>query len=583
MGKSNGKLLNQIINQSILSLLESNFGVVKVDRNCSIIEFNKTAEQIVGLKLRSTLGENLNLNIACPYLQGAIFTGQVKIVKEVIGERMFLIVAIPTNSEPRLLKSDLGAIGAIIILLDISELEDGLEIIRLLDQETDKLIDSIYDGIVISDAQGHILKLNKAYEFIAGVTREEYLGKHVDKLVEEGYFKSTMTARVISTGRVDSMMQELKSGRVALISGMPVLNERNELWRVIITVRDLSELEKIRKKLEDVESENINLKKELNSELVTYSNKMKEIFDLGKKVAKTDVTVLITGESGVGKDVLARYIHDQSSRKDNSFISVNCGAIPENLLESELFGYEKGAFTGATSQGKNGLLDMAQKGSFVFDEIGDLPLSLQVKLLRLLQDKEFFRVGGNKPTYADIRFIAATNKNLKHMVKEGSFRKDLFFRLNVVNVNIPPLRERKEEIIPLTWVFLKKFNEKYDQCKRIAQSVINIFHQYDWPGNTRELQNLIERLVVISTSNLITEEFLPNYMEGIIGDINKEERRGMRLKEALAKIEKEMLFNAYKQEGNTRAAAKVLGISQSAVVKKMKKYNIDCNKNDCSY
>ncbi|HHV71305.1 MAG TPA: sigma 54-interacting transcriptional regulator [Clostridia bacterium] len=583
--KNKSPLFLQKINQSVLRFLGLNFGIIAVDKDCLVLDINKIAEEYLGFQSEAVIYKKLDSNFFYPCLKKTMTTGEMSVKKEVINGNILKVTFLPINDET-------GVIGALVILENISEWEKKLEMIELLDKQLDKLLDSIYDGIVISDARGYILKVNKAYEFLAGITKEEFVGKHIDTLTNEGYFKKSMTARVIATKKSDSMMQELgKSGRIALISGMPVFNDKNELWRVIVTVRDMSELEKIKAKLENVKSENISLRKELSFDQVTYSEKMNKILNLGKTVAKTDITVLITGESGVGKDVLARYIHEQSSRKEYPFISINCGAIPENLLESELFGYEKGAFTGAEAKGKKGLLDMAQKGTFVFDEVGDLPLSLQGKLLGLLQDKEFYRVGGTEPIHADIRFIACTNKDLDAMVEQGLFRADLFYRLNIVNINIPPLRERKEEITPLIWIFLKKFNKKYNKNKRIDQSLIDLLNKYDWPGNIRELQNVIERLVVISTSDLITEEFLPSYMMDLIKDAKKEENCQAGLEEILNKVEKEMLIKAYRQGGNTRTAAKILGISQSSMVKKMKKHNLDykdmkvlskVQKNSCS-
>jgi transcriptional regulator with PAS, ATPase and Fis domain len=295
--------------------------------------------------------------------------------------------------------------------------------------------------------------------------------------------------------------------------------------------------------------------------------------EFSQRIAKVDTTVLLLGETGVGKEEIAKFIHRNSLRKDRPFVKINCGAIPANLIESELFGYEKGAFTGALQQGKLGMFEVAEGGTLLLDEIGELPLKMQVKLLRALQEQEITRVGGTKSIKIDVRILAATNRNLEKMVREKIFREDLYYRLNVVPVNIPPLREREKDILPLAYLFLEQFNKKYGLKKRFSFSTNACFLDYSWPGNIRELKNIVERVVVTSKENEILIEDLP---EGICK--NKIEKIGERdsdiipLKDALGKIEKELIEKAYEKFGSVRSAAKALGIDASTFVRKRQKY-----------
>jgi transcriptional regulator with PAS, ATPase and Fis domain len=290
-------------------------------------------------------------------------------------------------------------------------------------------------------------------------------------------------------------------------------------------------------------------------------------------VAHVDSTVLLIGDSGVGKEVLAKHIHNNSVRKDGPFIKINCGAIPETLLESELFGYERGAFTGASKEGKPGLFEMAHNGTLLLDEIGDLPLSLQVKLLRALQDREICRIGSTKTLSVNVRILAATNRNLAEMVQQGTFREDLFFRLNVVPVQIPPLRDRRPDIIPLLYHFCNKYYKKYNIRKQFSPEVLEEFYEYNWPGNIRELENIVERLVVTAPETMITPAHLPEGFRKVTkSSAAKIVVQGvMPYKEALLEMENALIGEALKLYGSTYKAAKVLGIDQSTVIRKLQK------------
>jgi len=323
------------------------------------------------------------------------------------------------------------------------------------------------------------------------------------------------------------------------------------------------------------------LENELNTlwgNIVGESKAMEDVFSIMKRVADTPTTVLITGESGTGKELIARGIHRASSRSNAPFVSINCAAVPENLLESELFGYEKGAFTGAVSL-KQGKFEFADGGSLFLDEVGEMSLSLQVKLLRVLQEQEFQRVGGNKDIKVNVRIIAATNKDLREEVDAGRFRSDLFFRLNVVSVHVPPLRERRSDIPVLAAHFLGKFGARLSrQVSEVSPDVMSALYAYSWPGNVRELENVIERAMVLCRGNRIEPEDLPSEIretpeieEGIDNLISWERS----LAETLDAIEERMIRQALKKAGNVQnQAAKTLGISRSNLQYKMKKYGL---------
>jgi transcriptional regulator with PAS, ATPase and Fis domain len=302
---------------------------------------------------------------------------------------------------------------------------------------------------------------------------------------------------------------------------------------------------------------------------------MKEVLEIVNRVADADATVLITGETGVGKEIVAREIHKNSLRKDGPFIKVNCASIPESLFESELFGYEKGAFTGATNNGKLGMFELANKGTILLDEIGEIPLNIQSKLLRVLQEKKVTRLGGTSVQKVDVRILAATNLDLKKQVEKGLFREDLYYRLNVIPINIPPLRERREDLFILAAHFLAFYNSKYNKDKTLAHNATELLRYYPWPGNVRELKNLIERLVLICPQEIITDKCISKIIgEKEVEPIYDNSYEKMHLNDAVATVEKELIYKALKDHGTTRGAAKVLGVSQPTIVRKANKYGI---------
>lgn len=308
--------------------------------------------------------------------------------------------------------------------------------------------------------------------------------------------------------------------------------------------------------------------------IVAYSVEMGRVLQLAARVAPVNSTILILGESGVGKEVVARFIHRQSRRRGGPFVNINCGAIPASLLESELFGYEAGAFTGARREGKPGMIEVASGGTLFLDEISELPSDLQVKLLQVIQERRLTRVGGVKPVDVDIRIIAATNRDLPAMVRKGEFRADLFYRLNVVPITVPPLRERPDDVIPLIYHFLDRLNKTHAYHKTISEEAREILTAYSWPGNVREVENLIERLVVTVEGDEITADDLPQHVrEGRIADRARVKVGGvMPLRKAVEEVERQIIELALAEHRSTYKIAALLGVNQSTVVRKIKKY-----------
>lgn len=435
-------------------------------------------------------------------------------------------------------------------------------------EQLELILDNLFNGVYLADGEGKTLYVNKTFEQMAGIPFEEIKGKNLHDLVyKQKYFTGSATLIVLQTKREATATYRTITNKNFLVKGKPIFNEKGEIIYVVNTIWDLTNI--IYNSTIDLDTvRNFKLDQQ---NLISSNKRINEIINIAIKIAPTDCTILITGETGVGKSLIAEVIHKLSTRKNGPFIKINCGAIPENLIESELFGYEPGSFTGASSKGKKGLIEIANGGTIFLDEISELPYNTQSKLLTFIQDKEFIKVGGQKHLKADVRIISASNKDLYTLSKEGKFREDLFYRLNVVSLHIPPLRERIEDIPLLTKYFLEKYNLKYKYNKMIAYDVIEYFTKSHWEGNIRELENVIERLILLSKTDLIT-----------IDDLNKIEfnltmkdvHKSGNLISTLNSIEKQILLNEKKSGKTTREIAKSLGISQSKVVRLFKKHNI---------
>ncbi len=458
---------------------------------------------------------------------------------------------------------------------------------QVMVKKLDAIIDSSFDGLWISDREGGVVKINKASEKINDIKAEQVIGKKMDDLVREGLIDRSVTREVLKNGTTVTLIQHLKNGKRILVTGNPVFDDRGELDLVVVNERDITTLIKLRNELDQNRAltskyrSELSLKKNqktLISEAVVRSEAMCRVFNTCMKVAQVDSTILMQGESGVGKGFCAKLVHKASRYKNGPFIRVDCGAIPESLIESELFGYEKGAFTGALTAGKPGQFELAERGTLFLDEVGDLPINVQIKLLRFLEENQVIRVGGITSKSIETRVIAATNRNLDEMVRNRTFRKDLFFRLNVVPIHIPPLRKRVEDIPALIELFLKQFNEKYSAEKVILPRAIDCLRHYSFPGNIRELSNLVEQVFVLAQGSKILLEDFPIHVRSAEYNLeNCIDGDNLTLHDAVENVEKRMIVHALRIHRTQRKAARFLGIDQSTLARKAKRYGIKNN------
>ncbi|HQK78825.1 MAG TPA: sigma 54-interacting transcriptional regulator [Syntrophales bacterium] len=463
------------------------------------------------------------------------------------------------------------------------------------------LIESVHDGMFIADHEGYFIMANEAFERITGINRQEMVDRHTQHMIDNNWVPVAVNLEVLKDYQTRSRIVRYPSGRQLLVTAAMLWRDNGNPAAVVSTLRDLTELNRINEELKNSQVMIERFKKRIeyleetlgggaNRFFVGQSTEFRRILSMAKKVARSDATVLITGPSGVGKDVLAQFIHYQSPRQNTgSFVKVDCASLPANLLESELFGYDKGAFTDARIQGKQGMFELANGGTLFLDEIGEFPFELQAKLLNVLQDRQIKHLGGLQAIPVDVRIVAATNMNLEQMVRERKFREDLYYRLNVIPVFIPPLRERREDILPMIKHFLKVYNQNYNTGKNLSIDALNAMLNYDWPGNVREVRNAIERIVVMSADEIIARDDLP-------GEIRKAYRletaagafppgaapaahtlpttAAAPLKETLAAAEKALIRRALESSATLAEAARLLKIDISTLTRKKKKYNV---------
>ena len=439
------------------------------------------------------------------------------------------------------------------------------------------ILDSISDAVFIDSAEGICLWCNNTCEEVYDITMEEIQGRAVDELEREGIFTPSVTRRVMEERRELTLIHENKKGVRLLTTGTPIFGEDGSILMIITTSRDITRITqrghgdpppRAFSGISGQEAAGLPY-----HDIVAHSQPMKNVLALTKRLAAVNTTVLITGESGVGKGLIAKTLHDEGSRWKEPFVTVNCGAIPENLIESELFGYVAGAFTGSRSGGKRGLFEAAQGGTIFLDEISELPLNLQVKLLQVIQERQITPVGGVDPIHVDVRIISATNRDLASLVQEGSFREDLYYRLNVVPIEVPPLRERPDDIVPLLRINLARCNAELKENKSLSAEAISILLKYPWPGNIRELQNIVERLVITTSSDVISDEDIFIFIKDA-AEKNTSAAADLSLSYALEKAEREILSQALERYGSTRSIARVLQVSQPTIVRKLRKYGL---------
>lgn len=444
-----------------------------------------------------------------------------------------------------------------------------------------QMLESSYDGIWITDGQGRVLFANSANATLLGVTQAELIGKTTEQLLSEKVLSDSVILEAIEKReQISKELFNCITNLKVLATATPIFDREGNIRYVFNNVRDITKLTKLQNQVRDKDEiinrqhqqmETLRIKLGMGS-IIANSKEFYEVVELAQRVARFDgATTLILGESGTGKEIISELIVSNSPRADKPYLQINCGAIPESLMESELFGYEKGAFTGADSKGRKGLFEAANGGTVFLDEIGDLPLHMQVKLLRVLQQKKVTRVGGMDSIDLDVRVIAATNKDLEQMVRDGRFREDLYYRLNVVSIAVPPLRERKEDILPLTNHFLHVVNQKYQTSKYVVSDTIDAFENYDWPGNVRELENLLENLVITVPGDMIKREYLPRKFQKSGETEPPEEDDGviLPLKEYVERAECAAINRAIQKCGSVRKAATALNVNPSTIVRKM--------------
>lgn len=458
-----------------------------------------------------------------------------------------------------------------------------LDVTMGLLQEINTIVDSSHDGILVVDHENNIIRVNTAFEKAFSVARKNIIGKKIQQMIAETGIPQSAALHVLKTKKSASVAVEMK-GKQLISTGEPVFDDNGDLTAVVVNVRDITLLNEMRSDLEHHRMVAEGYSRELAREqsrntsklgIIAASKEMTVIMDTIQTIADVDSTVLITGESGTGKEVVVNQIYQTSLRKDKPIIKINCGAIPEALFESELFGYEEGAFTGARRKGKAGFFELANGGTLFLDEIGELKPDLQVKLLRVIQEGEITRIGGTKTIHADVRLIAATNQDLWTLVQQKQFRADLYYRLNVIHLEVPPLRNRRDDIIPLSIYFVDRFNQKYKKKKQLSMELGRVLRAQDWPGNIRELQNLMESLVVLAPHDTLRVSDLPSYYLHSEGKAISDTDAGvlvtgvLPLREAENQLMAQLLANAKKKYTTNKEIARALEVDPSTISRKL--------------
>ncbi len=462
---------------------------------------------------------------------------------------------------------------------------------RMLDFESQTLelqviIDSSSDGLFVCDGDANVIRVNPASERIHKRPASEMVGRNMRELIPEGFIDRSAALEASVQKKVVSLLQNMPNGRKLISIGTPVFDHGGELIRVVVSERDITEIDTLQRKLENQEAIKDEFRHQVlemqqaeleSRKVIARSPNMIKALRQAMKVAKAESSVLILGESGVGKGVVADMIHRNSRRSDRPLIKINCGAIPESLVEAELFGYEKGAFTGASPGGKPGQFELANEGVLFLDEIAELPLSAQVKLLRFLEDGTITRLGGTEERQLDVRVLAATHRDLEEMIEKGTFRLDLYYRLNVIPLHVPAVRERKDCLVPLIRHYIDHFAVLNNVPRRLSRVALDALLNYTFPGNVRELMNICERLVVMSETELIDHADLPSHILGSLKvaapeDLHWSEETS--LQQAVEALERNLLAKAQERHRNQAKIAEVLGVNQSTIARKLKRYGL---------
>ena len=572
--------VDEIINASVLTterVFESlNSGLIVVDEANRISYFNQAAERILKRKRDTIIGKKADEVLENSQLDRVLQTGvSQENVKQIIGKTTVI-----SNRSPIVVDEEIR--GAVAVFQDISQFEalsNELETTKVLKERLELILQNVHDGVAMVDEWGMLIYVNAVYERIWKVNRDEIVGKSIKNLSHHKVDKEALRTGQNQLG----VTVESEEKHKMIVNASPIVLD-GKVRGVISTYLEVTDLKIMMERLQMAEDKLAYYEDELEQEwwnhqsftqVIGHSSAIESAIRLASKAAKSSATVLIRGESGTGKEVLARAIHAASEKITGPFVGVNCAAIPETLIESELFGHEKGSFTGAI-QRKIGKFELADKGTIFLDEIGDLSRDMQVKLLRILQEKEFERVGGNDTLRVKVRVMAATNRNLEEMMKTGEFREDLYYRLNVISITMPPLRNRQGDIPLLVEHFLEKVCESEGvELRGISLRALRVLERYDWPGNIRELENIVTRAIAMSEGDVIDLEDLPGFLrlsqatgEGLIqltpsGLATMEEYDRAIIQKALE------LYPSYNQAG------KALGITHRTVALKAKKYGLE--------
>ncbi|VDN46784.1 Fis family transcriptional regulator [Petrocella atlantisensis] len=554
-------------------------GLLVIDENNIVTLFNTEAERLFGITSDQIIGKNIKEVMPESELPEVARTKKPKI-GYTQNRGKYTIV---TNTTPLIVENETR--GAVSILEDISKLVKiswQLKEIKELKEKYQLILESVQDGICVFDHKGKITYVNVAYCQIVGKNLKELMGKNIHDLSPEGD-----RVKVLKTGQpILGGISEKENG-VTIVANINPLIVDGQIRGGISTIKDITQLQDLMEKLNQISAKADYLQEELIrtkrlgpafDRIIGVSGKIYDSMAIAAKASLSNYTVLIRGESGTGKELIAEAIHYSSARDKEPFIRVNCGAIPPTLLESELFGHEKGAFTSAVKT-KLGRFELAHKGTIFLDEIGELDKSMQVKLLRVVQNKEFQRVGGEKTIKVDVRIVAATNQNLEELLKTGDFREDLYYRLNVIPIWLPPLRERKEDIPVLVEYFAEKICKDLERDSIILEKeAMHALIQYDWPGNVRELENIMERTIILLDGDVIRLGHIPSYVVG-----NHQENMNKSVESLITEMDHELTYEEYekiiikkalKKHGSYNKAGKALGLTHNTVAAKARKFNI---------
>lgn len=563
--------------QWLVALNSTHNGILIVNAQGLVLLYNQAAHRIFRNENPNPVGKHLSQvrPEAWSDIREILRTGQPQ-----VGIRIELPQATIIANRNPILDGD-KIIGVISVFQDISDYEAIISQLRgyqELYREVEAVFESSFDGLFVVNGEGNTVRLNSAYERISGLSRDQIVGRNVTELVRDKIIDRSVTMQVRKRRAPVTIMQKIQGDRNMMVTGTPVFDENGEITLVVINVRDLTVLNQLKASLEETRkleslyhqslTEQINLDHALER-MVIRSEAMKNVLLKAVKAANVDNSLLLCGESGVGKSMLARIIHEMSRRRSKPFVKINCGAIPESLMESELFGYEAGSFTGALPQGKAGLFETADQGTIFLDEVAELTPSMQVKLLEVMDENRFTRIGATQPKTVNVRVIAATNRDLKAMMEQDRFREDLYYRLNVISIGIPPLRERRDDIPALARQIVQGYCEQHNLNKKLGPEMLDVLSKYDYPGNIRELKNRLESMLVMSEGESISLADVPSEMREGSPPARDPLSEETSFKQAVRDFELGLIHNALGRYGSVAEAAQALGVHPATFWRKL--------------